>query len=49
MGRFRWLALLVVIATTVSSAYAQTSRGSVTGTVVDIQGAVLPNATVDLK
>ena len=49
MARLRWIAVLIVIATVFSSAYAQTFRGSVTGTVVDSQGAAIANASVKLS
>ncbi len=48
MFRLRWLALFVLIATAASAAFAQTSRGSITGTVVDTQGSAIPNASVVL-
>lgn len=42
------LLTLIVCLTLVSSAWAQTSRGTVTGIVSDQQGAVIPRAQVEL-
>jgi len=30
-------------------AFAQTDRGTITGTVLDVSGAVVPNATIEAK
>jgi hypothetical protein len=49
MLRLRWLVLIAALVTAFGSAFAQTFRGSLTGTVVDAQGAYIPNASVQLK
>jgi hypothetical protein len=49
MLRLRSLALFVVVVLVSFSAFAQTFRGTLTGVVVDAQGAVIPNASVQLK
>lgn len=43
---FSAVSLLVVIA---SAAWAQTDRGTITGTVQDPQGAIVPNASIEAK
>ncbi|MBS1823422.1 MAG: carboxypeptidase regulatory-like domain-containing protein [Acidobacteria bacterium] len=43
-----WLAALVVLMWSVAALQAQTSSGSVNGTVTDSTGAVIPGAAVDL-
>jgi hypothetical protein len=49
MPSLRWSIFVVMLAATLSAAFGQTFRGTVAGTVVDAQGAVLPNAVVLLK
>src|ERR1700761_6451980 len=49
MQRRLWVFVLTFLLAAVSSMYAQTFRGSLTGTIVDVQGAVIPNASVQLK
>jgi hypothetical protein len=48
MRRLRSSLLLILFATMVSAAFGQTFRGTVTGTVVDAQGAAIANAAVRL-
>ncbi|MGH9941388.1 MAG: carboxypeptidase regulatory-like domain-containing protein, partial [Pyrinomonadaceae bacterium] len=43
------LAVLVSLVTLATATHAQVTGGSVTGSVVDAQGAVIPNATVGLR
>ena len=49
MFRLRWFVLPVLFAALFVPMSAQTSRGSITGVVVDVQGAVLPNAGLELR
>jgi hypothetical protein len=49
MLRLRWLVLIALFAVTFSALRAQTFRGALSGIVVDVQGAVIPGASVQLK
>ncbi|QMV19416.1 TonB-dependent receptor [Granulicella sp. 5B5] len=49
MLRLRWLVLIALFAVTFSALRAQTFRGALSGTVVDVQGAVIPGASIQLK
>src|SRR5437588_9226974 len=46
---FRSIVLVTVLLFTLSPAWAQTITGSITGTVTDQAGGVVPNATVTAK
>src|SRR5947207_12963602 len=46
---FRSIALVIVLFLALSPGWAQTITGSITGTVTDPAGAVIPNATVTAK
>src|SRR5262245_22241308 len=48
MKSINWANLLVAVLTLVCAANAQTSRGTVTGTVLDPTGAVIAGASVTL-
>jgi hypothetical protein len=49
MSRLRTLVVFLVLAFIGSISYAQVFRGGLSGTVVDVQGAVIANAAVQLK
>lgn len=45
----KWIFAVMCIVATLTSAHAQEFRGTITGTVNDPQGAVVPNATVTVR
>jgi hypothetical protein len=49
MGRLRSIVAILIVAFIGSVSYGQTFRGSLTGIVTDAQGAVVANASVQLK
>src|SRR5690242_17328313 len=48
-GVARFVALLLTLALSACTAYAQTETGQITGTVTDPTGAVIPGATVTVR
>src|SRR5712692_8539296 len=46
---FRWLALLALVAVSSLTVYAQSSTSSLSGSITDPSGAVIPGAVVTIK
>src|SRR5262245_13291696 len=47
--KIRWFVLAVCLLLPVMAAFAQSDRGTITGTVADASGAVIPGATIEAK